>query len=121
MANGSIRLSARKLGMRLIFRITGTLLLAAALILLILDGTRSLGANRIVVTPLSDSWMLIHPDSLAQLQAFLASRFFGDLLETVVGAILAFPGWAVLGVPGAILAWLGRSRRIHMFVRQDQF
>jgi hypothetical protein len=106
--------------MRLLLRIVGTTLLAAALILFILDGTRSLGENALVVTSLGSSWQMVHADSLEQLRAFLATRFFGPLLESLVNAVLGCPGWAVLAVPGALLAWLGRSKRTRMFVKQDQ-
>ena len=106
--------------MRLLLRVLGTLLIACALILLIIDGTKSLGANTLVFTSLSDSWTQIHPDSLAAVKQFLETRFFGPLLETIVTAILSFPGWAVIGVPGILLAWAGRSRRERVFLRQDQ-
>lgn len=106
--------------MRLLLRIIGTTLLAAALILVILDGTRSLGTNTLVMTPLGESWQAIHADSLNGLRAFVGTRFFGPLLEGIINAILGFPAWAVLGVPGALLAWLGRSKRTRVFVKQDQ-
>jgi len=106
--------------MRLLLRIIGTTLLAAALILVILDGTRSLGTNSLVMTPLGETWRAIHADSLAGIQSFIESRFFGPLLEGLINAILALPGWVVLGVPGAVLAWLGRSKRTRVFVKQDQ-
>jgi hypothetical protein len=107
--------------MRLLLRLTGTWLLGLALILLIIDGTRSLAANAIVMTPLAETWASIHAQSLADFRAFLASRYFGAVLETVVEGALALPGWAVLGVPGAVLAWMGRTRRARVFVNQDQF
>ncbi len=106
--------------MRLLLRVLGTLLIACAVILLIIDGTKSLGANALVFTSLSDSWTQIHADSLAAVKTFLETRFFGPVLETVVTAILSFPGWAVFGVPGLLLAWAGRSRRERVFLRQDQ-
>ena len=106
--------------MRLLLRIIGTTLLAAALILLILDGTRSLGENALVITSLGSTWDMVHADSLAQLRAFLGTRFFGPLLDAVISAVLSFPGWAVLGVPGILLAWLGRSKRTRVFVKQNQ-
>ena len=106
--------------MRLLFRIVGTTLLAAALILLILDGTRSLGENALVMTSLGSTWEMVHADSLQQVRAFLGTRFFGPLLEGVVNAVLSFPGWAVLGLPGIVLAWLGRSKRTRVFVKQNQ-
>lgn len=106
--------------MRLFLRVLGTWLLGVALILLIIDGTRSLGASQLLFTSLAEDWAWIHADSLAAVREFLSSRFFGVLLEPISEAILGFPGWAVLAVPGALLAWAGRSRRTRLFVRHDQ-
>src|SRR5665213_152595 len=107
--------------MRLLLRIVGTLLIALAVILLIIDGTKSLAANGVVWTPLSDTWSRINAQSLDSLKTFLETRLFGPPLEALVSAILGFPGWAVIGVPGILLAWAGRSRRTRMFLKQDQF
>lgn len=107
--------------MRLLLRLLGTWLLGMALILLIIDGTRSLAASTIVMTSLAETWGTLHMQSLEDVRAFLATRFFGPLLEGVVDGILALPGWLVLGVPGGFLAWLGRTRRARVFVKQDQF
>lgn len=106
--------------MRLILRILGTWLLGVALILLIVDGTRSLGANALVFTSFGDAWTLLNADSLAATRDFFTTRFFGPVLEPAVDALLTFPGWAVLLVPGVILAWMGRSRRTRLFVQHDQ-
>jgi hypothetical protein len=106
--------------MRLIVRVLGTWLVGVALILLIIDGTKSLGADHLVLTSFEQAWSWVNADSLAAARAFIESRLFGPLLEVSVNAILALPGWAVLAVPGALLAWLGRSRRTRLFVRHDQ-
>ncbi len=106
--------------MRLILRIIGTILLALALILIILDGTRSLGQNALVFTPLGETWRILHKQSLAALQAFIQTRFFGALLDSIVGAVLSAPGWVVLGIPGALFGWLGRSKRTRVFIKQSQ-
>jgi hypothetical protein len=107
--------------MRLLLRLLGTWLLGIALILVIIDGTRSLAANAIVVTSLFDTWTWMHAESLDAMRTFLATRFFGPVLEGVVTALLQLPGWLVLGVPGALIAWAGRTRRARVFVKQDQF
>ncbi|MBN9309215.1 MAG: hypothetical protein J0I99_17990 [Devosia sp.] len=106
--------------MRLILRVLGTWLLGVALILLIIDGTRSLGANELVFTSLAEDWGWAHAPSLAAVREFIAGRFFGLVLEPASAFILALPGWAVLAVPGALLAWAGRSRKTRLFVRHDQ-
>lgn len=106
--------------MRLILRVIGTLLIAFSVILIIIDGTKSLAASGFVFTSLETTWQGMHGDSLAAVRDFLGTRLFGPLLDPVISAILGFPGWAVIGIPGLLLAWAGRSRRERMFVRQDQ-
>jgi hypothetical protein len=106
--------------MRLVFRVIGTLLIAFAVILLIIDGTRMLAVNALVFTPLEATWQSMHAESLAAVRDFLGSRLFGPLLDPVVSAVLSFPGWAVVGVPGLLFAWAGRSRRERVYLRQDQ-
>ena len=107
--------------MRLILRVIGTVLIAFAVILIIIDGTKSLAANGIVFTSLDATWQAMHAESLLGLRDFLGSRLFGPVLNPLISAILALPGWAVVGVPGLLLAWAGRSRQERQFVRQDQF
>ncbi|MCC6920366.1 MAG: hypothetical protein IT548_14295 [Alphaproteobacteria bacterium] len=97
------------------------MLIACAMIFLIIDGTRSLAASSLVFTPLAVTWEQLHAASLAGLREFLTTRLFGPLIEPLVAALLGCPGWAVLGVPGLVLAWAGRSRRERVFLRQDQF
>jgi hypothetical protein len=106
--------------MRLLLRIVGTLLIACAVILVIIDGTKSLAASALVITPLGDTWSGINAASLAALRQFFATRLFGPLLDGAIAALVSCPGWAVLGVPGLLLAWAGRSRRERVFLRQDQ-
>lgn len=106
--------------MRLILRVVGTWLLAMALILLIIDGTKSLGANALLWTPLAETWIALHPNSLAAVREFLASRFFGLLLGPTFESILGFPGFLVLGVPGIVIGAAGRSRRTRILLRSDQ-
>ena len=106
--------------MRLILRILGTWLIGLALVLLVVDGTKSLGANAIVFTSLANLWTQIHPPSLAAMGGFFESRFFAALLDAAFKAILNYPAFAVFGVPGVVLALLGRAPRRERFLRQDQ-
>ena len=106
--------------MRLILRIAGTWLLGLAVILLVIDGTRSLGANTMLLTPLIETWTAIHPPSLDAVREFFASRFFSPLLGPLFDSLLGFPSFAVVGVPGIALAVLGRTRHARRYVQQDQ-
>ncbi|MGN6102014.1 MAG: hypothetical protein ACTHOR_12775 [Devosia sp.] len=107
--------------MRLTLRILGTWLIGMAVILLIVDGIKSLGANAVVTTSLNDTWTGLNADSLAAVRTFIDTRFFGVVLEPLLTAILGLPGFAVLGVPGLLLVVAGRPRQTRRFVKQDQF
>ena len=106
--------------MRLILRFAGTWLIGLALVLLVIDGTRSLGANALVFTSLADLWTQVHSASLEGVRSFFGSRFFANLLEAALTAILGYPAFAVFGVPGVIVALLGRKPRSERYLRQDQ-
>jgi hypothetical protein len=106
--------------MRLILRILGTWFLGLAVILLVIDGTKSLGANALVYTPLIETWTSVHLPSLEAVRGFIGGRFFQPLLEPAFEALLGFPSFAVIGVPGILFAFAGRTRFSRRYVRQDQ-
>ena len=106
--------------MRLILRILGTWLIGLALVLLVIDGTKSLGANALILTTLAELWTQVHPPSLDAVRTFFDSRFFADLLDAALAAILGYPAFAVFGVPGIVLALLGRKPRRDRYLRADQ-
>lgn len=96
--------------MRTIFRILGTWLLAVALILLIIDGTKSLAASSLVITSVSQLWLLLHAPSFEASSNWLAGLADGLVLNALQQNLLNWPAWAVLGVPGIILALAGKTR-----------
>lgn len=106
--------------MRLILRIAGTWLIGLALVLIVVDGTRSLGANRLVYMTLSELWTQVHPPSLDAVAAFFESRFFADLLDVALKTVLDYPAFAVFGVPGIVLALAGRKPRRERYLSADQ-
>lgn len=106
--------------MRLVLRIAGTWLIGLALVLLVIDGTKSLAANTLVFTSFGQAWSQVHAASLENVSGFFESRFFADLLGVLMQNILTFPAFAVLGVPGIVLALLGRRPWRERFLRQEQ-
>lgn len=107
--------------MRLILRIAGTWLIGLALILLVVDGTKSLGANALLFTSLADLWTSVHPPSLLSVEGFFETRFFAQLLDAALKAVLHYPAFAVFGVPGIVLALVGRKPRRERYLQADQF
>ena len=59
---------------RFIFRLLATLALAIAVIMAVLDATRSIAADALVLTPLGTSWYLVSPETLNLAQA-LTQRY----------------------------------------------
>jgi hypothetical protein len=106
--------------MRLLLRILGTWLIGLALIYLVVDGTKSLAANKLVLTSLDQAWTQLHPPSLEVVSSFLESRFFAELLAVAMQALLTYPVFAVLAVPGIIIALMGRRPRRDRFLRQER-
>ncbi|SFV38807.1 hypothetical protein SAMN05216456_3628 [Devosia crocina] len=106
--------------MRTVLRIIGTWLIGLALVLLVIDGTKSLAANAIVMTSLGDGWTAIHPGSIEAVSAFFSSRLFADLLASLFASLLTYPAFAVIGVPGIVLALLGRRPRSQRFLRTEE-
>ena len=106
--------------MRIGLRILGTWLIGLALVLLVIDGTKSLAANAVMMTSLSDVWTQIHVQSLESVREFFKGRFFANLLDLVLNAILTYPAFAVIGVPGIVLALLGRTSPRERFLRTEE-
>lgn len=106
--------------MRLALRMLGTWLIALAMVLLVIDGTKSLAANQLLFADFGQVWQGLHAPSLDLSRSFVASRFFADLLDGVLHAILAYPAFAVVGIPGIVLALMGRRPRRERFLRQSE-
>jgi len=96
---------------RFVLRFIGLICLAAAFILLIYDGTKSIAGNRLFLTSVRTVWELFNAASLAKLEPTIQSYVGGYLWDPVMVAILAAPSWGVLGVLGILFLLLGRRKK----------
>lgn len=95
-------------------RILGLWLVAAALVELVVDATRSIANSALTITPLGQSWLAQVPARLtggepltpADLEAMVNPIVWNALLRW----LLILPGWAVFGVIGFALLYIGRRR-----------
>lgn len=106
--------------MRRILRILGALLLAVAMVLLVMDGTHTLASSALVVTPLGGAWSGFFPGTLEPARIFIETSVHPLLWEPVATTLLSWPGWAVLGGLGAVLALAGRTPNRRRLVSIDQ-
>jgi hypothetical protein len=96
---------------RFLFRLVGLICLAAAFILVIYDGTKSIAANNLFLTSVRTLWDLINAGSLARLKPLIVPYANGYLWDPVMVGFLSAPSWVVLGAVGIVLILLGRRKR----------
>jgi hypothetical protein len=97
---------------RLFIRLVGLFAIAGAVIALVVDGTKSIAASTLTLTPLGQAWFSFDPDSLTAAHAAVAGN-----IEAYVGAwvwdpviefLLGLPVWLVFGALGALLVFVAR-------------
>jgi hypothetical protein len=95
---------------RLVLRLLGVLLLAAAFAALIIDGTKSIAASAVIYTPAADTAAQMFPDKFKLLQPAL-ERIHPMLWNPVMADILRLPVWVIVAIVGMICLLLGRKPR----------
>ena len=96
---------------RFLFRFIGLICLAAAFILVIYDGMKSIAGSNVFLTSVRTLWELINAGSLAKLKPLIDPYAGGFLWDPVMVAILAAPSWSLLGGFGILLLLLGRRKK----------
>lgn len=96
---------------RFLLRFIGLICLAAAFILVIYDGTKSIAGNTFFFTNARTLWELLNAGGLAKLKPLLEPYAGGLLWDPVMVSVLAAPSWALLGGFGVLLLILGRRKR----------
>jgi inosine-uridine nucleoside N-ribohydrolase len=94
---------------RFLFRFSATLALAAAVIMAVLDATRSIAASALVMTPLATSWAAASPETIAAAETFVRDRLDPLLWDPVAAAVLALPGFVVFAALALLLYAIGRK------------
>ena len=102
---------------RFLFRLLAIFALAVAVIMAVLDVTRTIAASQLVLTPLGASWVSVSPATLDAMQAFIIANAHPLVWNPVAIFILDQPGFAVFGVIALLLYAIGRKpeRRIGHF------
>ena len=102
---------------RFLFRLMATFALAVAVIMAVLDVTRTVAASRLVITSLGASWRGVSPATLEQVQSFVMENAHPLIWNPVMTFILDLPGFLVFGVLAFLLYAIGHrpERRIGRF------
>ncbi len=93
---------------RFLFRFIGLWLLAGAFVALVIDGTRSVAASRIVLTTVGEAWSVVHRPSLELFRTHIEGNYPAWVWDPVAINFLLAPLWIALGVLGIVFVLLGR-------------
>jgi hypothetical protein len=96
---------------RFLFRFLGLICLAAAFVLLIYDGTKSIAANSLYLTSVRTLWDQINAGSLVKLKPMIEPYAGGVFWDPAMLYVLAAPSWAALGIVGILCLLLGRRKK----------
>jgi hypothetical protein len=96
---------------RFLFRGVGFLCIAAAFLLVIYDGTKSIAGNAVFITSVRGLWETLNASSLQSLRPLIEGRLGQFAWDPVFTAFLNTPSWAVLGLIGIVFILLGRKPR----------
>ena len=95
---------------RFVFRFIGWWLLAGAFVAFVVDGTRSISASRLVLTPFGIAWDSLHPTSFDAMRNWVEGQLPGWVYNPIILSVLLTPLWIILGVLGFLLFLMGRKR-----------
>ena len=97
----------------MMLRVIGIWSLILAMVILTIDGTKSLASNegQWIATPLGEHWFKLHAPSLNTAQAAIERHVNPSLWDPVILTVLQVPSWIIFAVLGLLLYWLGRKRR----------
>lgn len=97
---------------RFLIRTIGLILLAAGFAALIVDGTRSIAAAKLIVTPFGSTALYLFPASFPLLQPAVERHIHPLLWDPFLLALFLLPTFLVLAVLGLLLIWMVRRRQI---------
>jgi hypothetical protein len=97
--------------LRFPFRLMAMIALSIAVIMAVLDATRSIAASELVTTPLSTSWIAVSPDTFSIVQSFVIEKVHPMAWDPVAVLILRQPGFAVFAVLAFLLHAIGHRPR----------
>lgn len=80
---------------RFVFRLAAMVSLSVAVIMAVLDATRTVAASQLVTTPLKTSWNAVSPETLGTAEMFVREKLSPLVWDTAVNWVLALPGFVV--------------------------
>lgn len=93
---------------RAFFRLLSIIALSVAVIMAVVDATRSIAAESLVLTPLISSWRDVAPSLLEGLQLSMRQSLPPLLWDPVMTTILSQPGFVIFAGLALLFAMIGK-------------
>ena len=97
--------------LRLLFRLIGLLLLATSFAAAIIDGTKSIAADGLVLTSIGEAAQTLFPARFALLQPAIEKSLWPFVWDPVLVTFMMLPAWLLLGALGIALIVITRPAR----------
>ena len=97
---------------RYIIRLIGVVLLASALAALIIDGTRSIAASKLMVTTFGAMTGYLFPKTYPALKPAIEQNIHPLLWDPFLVSVFWLPTFVILAVLGLLLIWMSRRRQV---------
>ena len=94
---------------RFLFRLAAMVSLAVAVIMAVLDATRTVAASALVTTPLRTSWLAVSPDTFNATENFVREKAGPLVWDSAANWVLGLPGFAVFLALAFILSLIGHK------------
>lgn len=96
---------------RFLFRSLATLCLAVAVIMAVVDATRSIASSSLVTTPLLSSWSAASPRTLSGFQNVVTAYLPPVIWDPVTVGLLRLPGFLIFIGLALLFYAVGRTPR----------
>lgn len=97
---------------RFFFRLLASVALAVAVIMAVLDATRSIAADALVLTPLGSSWFAASPRTFELARSLVEEYLLPEIWDPAVIYVLTLPGFVVFAAIALLLYAIGRRGRM---------
>lgn len=95
--------------MKFMLRIFGTWFLGLALVLIVVDGVKTLATQAVTVTSLAEMWGGLHATSWTAVSEAVVAFFTTLSAQQVALNVFGWPGWVIFGCAGLVFLLLGRQ------------
>ncbi|MCV0395719.1 MAG: hypothetical protein K5872_05625 [Rhizobiaceae bacterium] len=92
---------------RFLFRLLATVALAVAVVMAVLDATRSIATSTVSLTALAESWQAASPQTLEGLRQTVVETAGEPAWRAIEASVLSLPGFVAFAVLALLLYAIG--------------